>query len=366
MTAQEIQEIFARRRAEKRWQNRVWICVALSLLAFVISLADRYVSAVQQKTEQAVVRQENEFTRNRIEAEIDRILESYGVKKDWIHKRAVKLSKQEFVRYEEYVSLPPDIPVVDLNLDLSTMVKKYDARAVAIEDLKNGTVAVHIIVKGNVLQSVLQSINPELKRDVGAIALMIDNIENASDEALNALLRQSNERFALGLTPNRKTAELFHRIADAGKELFLVITIRSEDNRDLFALSSDLNETKVKWRLAGILTEFDKAAGCFVISDKPKPTAVDIIQREMERRHLIFLQMSDVRYVQTRLDSAQIALWLQGLAGSAIQEKGVIGVIPWESNLASMLENEVRALRKRGFTFISVSTSAKQKVENKS
>jgi len=367
MTPQEIQDIFERRRAERKRRNRIWICVVLSVLAFVIFIANRYVTAVQQKKTQATVRQEGEVIRSKIEAEIDTVLESFGIEKDWIHKRAVRLSKKDFVRYEEYVSLSPDIPIAYLNLDLSTMAKKYNARATAVENARSGTIAVHINVKGNVLQSIILSVDPELRRNVGNIALIIDKIENASDEALNTLLQRSHEHIAYGLTPNRKTTELFRKVAEAEKELFLVITIRGGDDKDLFTLSSDLDESKTRWRLKGILNEFDKATGCLVISDKPKSTAVEIIRQEMERRRLLFLQISDVKYANASRDSVQLDRWLHDLAEMALKapQKSIIGVIPWESNLISLLENELRILRKRGFEFVTVSDIKKQGAGNK-
>jgi hypothetical protein len=370
MTSEELREILEHRRTERKIRNRILLCVVLSTTAFVVFITNKYLTTVQKQKTQITARQEVEAIRKNIKVGIDTVLERFGIRKEWISGKSVQPVKTEFTRYEERVSISPDIPVADLNLELTALAHKCNANAIAVEDPTNRITTIHISSKGTVLESVILSVNSELKREVGAIALVIDKIDNASEEELKAMLQKSNERVTYGLTPKRRTADLFRKLANADRELLLVISIKSEDDRDAFTVSNDLpekpprpslKERSLTWRFDGIMGEFGKAAGCLVSFDGQKNKAAEFIHRELNRHNKLFLQMADVVYAPSDRDSIKLDRWLLELAKNSIQKKGVIGVIPWDANIVPLLDNEMSILRKRGFEFVTVSSIRKLK-----
>ena len=99
-----------------------------------------------------------------IDREVDSVLAHFGIEKSWIRKSRVLLPNSHFFRTERRVATPREVVPVMVNAALNAMAKRYNGRAVASENLKEGSVMIYIELDGIVIQSIILKPNPSLKR----------------------------------------------------------------------------------------------------------------------------------------------------------------------------------------------------------
>ena len=137
---------------------RFIIAVVLALAAIGLFWMNR--SAVIKSTEPP----KKDFSEllARVDRDVDTVLARFNIEKEWMKKREIPGS---FVgRIERRVLIPPDVQSVQINLALNTMVRRYGGRAIASENLKENTIAIHIEFEGYILESLILKPSKELKR----------------------------------------------------------------------------------------------------------------------------------------------------------------------------------------------------------
>ena len=100
----------------------------------------------------------------RIDREVDSVLSHFRIESAWIRKKVITLRTAGLSRIERLVAIPPDVLAVQLNVAMNTMAKKYDARAIASENLMENTITIHIELLGYIIQTIVLKTNPELHR----------------------------------------------------------------------------------------------------------------------------------------------------------------------------------------------------------
>jgi hypothetical protein len=104
-----------------------------------------------------------------LDREVDSVLSRFGVETDWIQKRQIALPNSSLQRIERRIAIPRDIVPVQLNQALNLMAKRYHARAIASENLRENTVTIHIEVEGIVTQTLILKPNSQLERRIRKI-----------------------------------------------------------------------------------------------------------------------------------------------------------------------------------------------------
>jgi hypothetical protein len=90
-----------------------------------------------------------------IDRDVDTVLSHFMIDKKWIKKQQIPLPNANIYRSERQVAIPKEVIPVQVNFVLNNMAKKYGGRAVASENLKENTVAIHIEVQGYIVQTIL-------------------------------------------------------------------------------------------------------------------------------------------------------------------------------------------------------------------
>lgn len=109
------------------------------------------------------------LTAGDIDRQVDTVLSHFGIENEWIQKRQILLPDGPLQRIERRIAIPRDIVPVQLNQALNIMAKRFNAYAVASENLKENTVTIHIKLEGIVTQTLILKPNYQLQRTIRKI-----------------------------------------------------------------------------------------------------------------------------------------------------------------------------------------------------
>lgn len=99
-----------------------------------------------------------------IDAEIDTLLNAFGIEKRWIRKRTIPSESATPPVVERRVVIPADIIPVRINAGLSGVARRHHARAFAGEDTRSRTVTIQIELDGIIYQRVILKTVLDLRR----------------------------------------------------------------------------------------------------------------------------------------------------------------------------------------------------------
>lgn len=129
--------------------NKLMTIIALAILSGIGAVAH---SAQRGDTEDEF----NSFTERagKIHVAVDSMLARSGIKPDAVKKKIITTRDPGIQRTERKLTVAQDLLPVDLNKSLNLMAREYGGRAVGSENLKEGTVTIHIKLDRYVIESI--------------------------------------------------------------------------------------------------------------------------------------------------------------------------------------------------------------------
>lgn len=90
-----------------------------------------------------------------IDRGVDSVLGGFGIGQTVTRKKTITFLNSEISRIERRVSIPGDLPAVELNVALNSLAQEYGGRSVGSENTKEGTVTVHLEIGKTIVQTVI-------------------------------------------------------------------------------------------------------------------------------------------------------------------------------------------------------------------
>jgi len=144
---------------------RIALSIVLAAAALGLFLLNQRKASLQPNTEEIQQHQrELSSILGKIDHDVDSILTRFGIEKEWIQKRQLPLEKVQLTRTERRVAIPQQVLPITMNAAFNTLAKRYKGRAVASENLKENTVAIHIEIEGYIIQTIIVKPTSELRR----------------------------------------------------------------------------------------------------------------------------------------------------------------------------------------------------------
>jgi hypothetical protein len=344
--------------ADRGLRRRIAICIVLAVIAFLLFIANKYVSVIEPHVKEYQSAATNE-KRSSIDAEVETILLDFGLKKHWLSKREVTLGKGQFTRIERRVSITHDTSPADIIRDVTEMVQKHGGTTAATEDIRSGITTIHIAVESDVIETIVLKSDPTLRRDAGSLALIADGLPLLSETEQNRLLH-AKDPIAFTIKPHRAFIDLVPKIIEAGRECFLIIPVVSEDDGERFCIAEDLKEKPLKSRLKDLFRTFAKVSGFIVVAENPKSSVAAFVREEISNRKLPLLETTWFNYLKGE-NPEQVATALHDLAMKSVNRLPVIGYLELRDAVLPYIERQMAQLRKRGFDFISVASALRER-----
>ncbi len=127
------------------------VLVAGILLALFLYTSSERPTAIPPVTDPA----ERLATIARLDHGIDSVLALFGVASAGVKKQSYEIPGEGLTRTERLVSIPDTIVPVSVNAALNDLARRFNARAVASENLRLRLVTVHLELDGRIVHTVI-------------------------------------------------------------------------------------------------------------------------------------------------------------------------------------------------------------------
>lgn len=303
----------------------------------------------------------DEELKKKIPTEIDSMLYSFGIKKEWIRdgkndKKSNKVLPELWFAKE--VSIPLDLSTIEVTTNFTNMLRYYGLEETINEDPKTRNISADIYFKKDSLKKTVGNIKlnytDKIKRDASDVCLILNNIADFKSSDLNDVLN-SNENFSIILPLTNDKSDVQSLIVNSKKDFILKFVIGKEDDVEADFKSGTEGNREWRAKIKSVSYEFAKTGG--VIIDN---TVKDFVFEEKIKDE--FLKYKITTYKDTLL---------QKFASANIDEKKVYDLFSniinrtksgymnnfYILNLSSseflFLDKEITNLKRRGYKFYS-------------
>ena len=338
---------------------RVWIAGLLVALIVILFVAERFVTLVQPNLDRMQNREELASVES-LQHDVERILDNYGIKPEWISRRTVELGDKGHIRDLWLLKVPRNLPFASLNLDLKGVAEQYQGKAFAVENVKEAQISVHITFRKTIRYSLIFLPGTEVSREAGNIVLLVDGLANASESDIDQLL-QSREPIACIIEPSKDAIPLHTKLRAAGREIVLHLhfkPVREIESR--FELSEDLTEAELSSHLRYIVRNFPGCHSWYLTSERAAGSYARQVEEEMRAQGLRKLESSVLTYIDRSSQQNVMSTRMNDIASLAIREGVAVGVVELRPEILSFLESEMGLLRKKGFSFVRLGSATIQ------
>jgi hypothetical protein len=228
--------------------------------------------------------------------EIDKLflstLNSFGISDSLIKEVKIKFKKRDSITFKYLITVPGDLAMTDLLLDLQNSCKEKN---IQIKSSENG-------VKGNILielstQNILKiaaelKVDKNIYRKCGSLSVVLFGLEDLSDDEKKILLTYP-EVITFALIPSKENKEFLNNIL-LNKKHFTVILGNNIEDLD-FKLSDNYSKERNKISIRTIIGSFPTK--CFIIDNENalEPATFNFIKSEFEKRKLMLIEKSSLR-----------------------------------------------------------------------
>lgn len=318
----------------------------------------------------------SEGLKQTIPAHIDSILYTFGIKKEWIKNvnpglaDTTKKTKNEKKKEElkpkyknawliKNVEIPTDLPLSDLNYELTNYLHSLKLNTAAYEDPRSSILYLEVLGSagdtGNVEAVINISHNDSLTREASEIALILTNTEQYKPAELKDML-ESPENFSLVLPTDYKYSDIQSLILESGNDYVLFYSVGLEDD-----FSADFREkmTDKEWKskVKSISAAFPKAAAV-ILTNPEKLYKYEKAIREhfLEYRSNVFRDTVYTDITSSDLSGGQVdKIYESILSNSKAGKKLQIYIADLTPGDFTYYTQRIYELKKKGYKFVSLS-----------
>lgn len=351
------------------------VIIALFIINSIITGAD------DENTEDTRIPLTSESLKQTIPVKIDSILFSFGIKKEWIKNvdpsqpdtskksKSPKLKEKPKPKYAnawliKNVEIPRDLPLSDVNYELTNYLASLKLNTIAFEDPRSSSLSLELLNAagdtGNVEAVINISYNDSLSRNGSEIALILTNTEQYTPAELKTML-ESPENFSMVLPIDYKYSDIQSIILESGNDYILFYSIGQEDD---FSADFRENVPEKEWKskVKFISVAFPKAAAV-ILSNPEKLYKYEKAIREhfLEYRPNVF---RDTLYTDIR--SSELSggpadkIYESILSNSKAGKKYQIYIAEFTPAEFDLYKQRIYELKKKGHKFVSLSKVLKQ------
>lgn len=348
----------------KELKIKIILIASLVIISGVLSYF--YFSDSEELTETGITKvSDKKFTdeelRKKIPSEIDSMLYSFGVKKEWIkdgknEKKSEKASPDLW--FTKDVLIPLDLSTIEVTTNFTNMLRYYGLDETINEDPKTKNISADIFFKKDSLKKTVGNIKltytDKIKRDASDVCLILNNITDYKSSDLNEVLN-SNESFSVILPLTNDKSDVQSAITNSKKDFLMKFSIGKEDDVESDFKSGQEGNREWRAKIKSVSYEFAKTGG--VILENPV-------------KDFVFEEKIKDEFLKYKISTYKDTL-LMKFASSNIDEKKVYDLFTniinrtkngftnnfYILNLSPseflFLDKEITNLKRRGYKFYS-------------
>lgn len=225
-------------------------------------------------------------------------LGNYGFSNNWIVKKKLKNVSGDSLYVTYSVSVPKDIPIHLILLELKKIFWDYEVEINA-EEIDNSNKTKIKLSSDNKLKLAAELFyDKNIKREFGTIAFLIKDLPLDTEEGLTSFL-STPELFYAVIIPKDLSKKRLPVISKSGKRYALLLDDNIEELN--YKLSASYSDDKIKKSIKEIVGTFHNSA-FFIIDDKSdivKSKKYPLIKSELDKRGIIFVHSSELEIFPT-------------------------------------------------------------------
>jgi hypothetical protein len=275
-------------------------------------------------------------------------LQSYGLKSDWVKKTKRFRKEDDSLNYKYRVEVPKDLPIA-LLLDEIEDSLGVNGIVIKSNELKiGGTTLLKVFSGDNLKLQAEFNYDENIHRDAGTVGFIVKDAGQLSSSNFEKLIRLP-ERFALLLSPSKKTAGLQQEIISAQKEICVLI---SDESTDLtFKMKAGFPMDRIRNSIYSIISDYSNAA-FFVLDNKSalyNSPSMSSIKKILDKSKIKYIKLSDCSVLNSGGTDAIRNQFEKIVMLSKAKPKSILMLTPDE--LYSQLPELVK-FRKIGYQFV--------------
>ena len=205
--------------------------LAITLLYFYVSADDKSISTGNSDQNISLL------SGDKVLSDIDSILYSFGIRKDWIKDVNIKAKDQkktgDKLLFNKEIRIPADLPMIDLNFEITNYFRKYDNELKVTEDPRTKNIAMNISTEKDSIHKqtgIIKFIYSDtLKRNAADIALVLDSLDLYGLKDAEGILTSTQE-FSVILPLRNDKADYQSRIIELKRDYLIKLSVGDEDD----------------------------------------------------------------------------------------------------------------------------------------
>jgi len=269
--------------------NQFKIIIAGILCIVFIALLFFYLSSEKMETE-IIVNQTNENVKDKLNRDIDSVLSTFGIKKEWIKAPVVKgkeTKEKDFIINRE-VLIPVDLAAIELNYEISNILQKYNLTDRVTEDPRTKNLVISIFSKKDSILYQTGKLNfiytDSARRYASHVSIVLDSIDSEPITDAERIL-SSTEQLSVLMPLRNDKADYQSLITGSGKDYLLGLSIG--DDYDIQAdFNSGMKEKSLKSKIRSLSLSFSSASGVILTGRNVSPELYELVSNEFLKNNL--------------------------------------------------------------------------------
>jgi hypothetical protein len=312
----------------------------------------------EQKTEK---KYSDEELKKIIPNEVDSLLFSFGIKKEWI--KDIKVDKKNEKASPELwfakdAAIPLDLGTIGVTNSLTNMLHYFGLEGVINEDPKTRNVNADIYFKKDSLKKTVGVLkltyNDKVKRDASDVCFILNNISDFKSSDLNDVLN-SPESFSVVLPLTNDKSDVQSQILNSKKDFLLKFSLGKEDDVEADFKSGQEGSREWRAKIKSISYEFTKTGGIILENPVKDFAFEEKIKDEFQKYKMnTYKDTLLMKFASSNIDEKKIydlfAHIISRTKSGYTNNFYILNLTPAEF---TFLDKEISNLKKRGYKFYS-------------
>lgn len=300
--------------------------------------------------------------------EIDTILFSFGIKKEWINDAASKNkpgAQNEALWFSKEVLVPYDLPLSSVNYELKSFLKSVEFAETVTEDPRSKNLLIDIYHAGDSTKKPLAKLSllysDKVVRNAADVALIFNNVEKLSASDFEKIV-SSPEKFSVVLPVNFENADIQSQVLEAGRDYVLIYDVGNQDIPES-DFRNDMSEKQWKGKVRSVTIEYPNTSGIFLNNiSKDINFKNDLSSHFNKYTKVLYEDTLFVKFTTKETDEKRIYdLFTQIFSNTNRGMKSQVYLVDFDMNDFNNYTKEVNNLRKRGYRFVTFKEIMRQK-----
>jgi hypothetical protein len=336
---------------------RIKLIVIISLIVLMIILFYVYVSIDGSSENKTGIQKTNPPSKEKIIKDIDSIIFTFGIKKEWIRNVNAKdlKNRQEQTSNTKEVLIPTDLPTIDLNYEISNYLKSNNFDNKVTEDPKSKNIVMSIFYSPDSLKNQIGNIkfiySDSVKRNAAEVCIVLDSLDSYNLSDVEKILTSTQE-FSVFLPLRNDKADYQSMIMDLKKDYLIKFSVGGEDDIEA-DFKEDMKENVWKSKIKSVVLNFPQASGIILSGSGGLNDFENMIQDEFVKNNLnVYRDSIFVQFVQLKRTENEItSLFDDIISKSKSGRKFLIYDVNFNPVEFSDYDREVYTMKKLGYRF---------------